>query len=48
MVLRKLEWSRSAGQNPPEHWFTTLSDTKQSLPIRDEIRNIIDTVNEKC
>ncbi len=48
MVLRKLKWSRSAGRNPPEHWFTTLSDTRNNLPIRNKIRNIIKTVNEQC
>jgi acetoin utilization protein AcuC len=37
-VLRGLSWSRSAGRNPPEHWFTTLADRPNSGPIRDEVR----------
>jgi len=37
-VLRALHWSRSAGRNPPEHWFTTLRDTPNPGAIRDDIR----------
>ncbi len=37
-VLRALRWSRSAGRNPPEHWFTTLADTPHHGPIRDAVR----------
>jgi acetoin utilization protein AcuC len=37
-VLRGLAWSRSAGRNPPEHWFTTLADRPNPAPIRDEVR----------
>jgi acetoin utilization protein AcuC len=40
-VLRGLTWSRSAGRNPPEHWFTTLADPPQpSMPVRPEIRTL--------
>jgi acetoin utilization protein AcuC len=37
-VLRGLTWSRSAGRNPPEHWFTTLADRPNPAAIRDEVR----------
>jgi acetoin utilization protein AcuC len=36
-VLRDLSWSRSAGRNPPEHWFTTLADPPNPSPIRNEV-----------
>lgn len=36
-VLRGLSWSRSAGRNPPEHWFTTLADAPNGGDIRPEI-----------
>ncbi len=37
-VLRGLAWSRSAGRNPPAHWFTTLADTPNPGPVREELR----------
>jgi acetoin utilization protein AcuC len=37
-VLRGLTWSRSAGRNPPEHWFTTLADAPNPGPVRGELR----------
>lgn len=37
-VLRALAWSRAAGRNPPEHWFTTIADTPRPGPVRPEIR----------
>ncbi|MGG5821774.1 acetoin utilization protein AcuC [Falsiroseomonas sp. HW251] len=37
-VLRGLTWSRAAGRNPPEHWFTTIADAPRPGPVRDEIR----------
>lgn len=43
-VLRGLTWSRAAGRNPPDHWFTTLADPDIVHPVRDEIWQIIDTV----
>jgi acetoin utilization protein AcuC len=43
-VLRGLTWSRAAGRNPPEHWFTTLADTANPQPARDTIWQIIDTI----
>ena len=39
-VLRALSWSRAAGRNPPEHWFTTLGDAPRPGPIRDEVRRV--------
>ncbi len=43
-VLRSLTWSRAAGRNPPEHWFTTLADPADGRPVRDAVRRIVDTV----
>lgn len=43
-VLRGLSWSRAAGRNPPEHWFTTLADPANSRPVRDAVWQIIDTI----
>jgi acetoin utilization protein AcuC len=37
-VLRGLAWSRSAGRNPPEHWFTTLPDAPNPGTVREELR----------
>ena len=36
-VLRALTWTRRQGQNPPEHWFTTLADPPRPGPVRDEL-----------
>jgi acetoin utilization protein AcuC len=43
-VLRDLTWSRAAGRNPPDHWFTTLADPDNPHPVRDAIRQIVDTI----
>jgi acetoin utilization protein AcuC len=43
-VLRELSWSRAAGRNPPEHWFTTLADPDNRHPARDAILRIVDTI----
>ncbi|HZF78081.1 MAG TPA: acetoin utilization protein AcuC [Acetobacteraceae bacterium] len=39
-VLRGLAWSRSAGRNPPEAWFTTIADAPRPGPVRDEVRRL--------
>ena len=39
-VLRDLTYPRSAGRNPPPHWFTTLADPPRTGPIRDSIRTL--------
>lgn len=39
-VLRSLTWSRAAGRNPPEPWFTTIADTPRPGPVRAEIREL--------
>jgi acetoin utilization protein AcuC len=36
--LRRLSWSRSAGRNPPAHWFTTLADVPNPGRLRKEVR----------
>ncbi len=41
-VLRGLSWSRSAGRNPPEHWFTTLADPPRPGPVRPKVRRVAD------
>ncbi len=40
-VLRRLSWSRSAGRNPPAHWFTTLADAPNRGALRDEVRALV-------
>ena len=40
-VLRALTWSRAAGRNPPEHWFTTLADVPRPGPVRDAVRRVV-------
>lgn len=42
-VLRGLSWSRSAGRNPPDHWFTTVLDAPRAGPIRDAVRDLVRT-----
>ncbi len=44
-VLRDLTWSRAAGRNPPEHWFTTLADPENPQAVRAAIGQIVDTIH---
>jgi acetoin utilization protein AcuC len=37
-ILRRLSWSRSAGRNPPAHWFTTLADAPNPGRLREDVR----------
>lgn len=46
-VLRALHWTRRAGRNPPEHWFTTLRDVGHTGPIRPEIRARVRHLTER-
>jgi acetoin utilization protein AcuC len=39
-VMRLLHWSRSAGRNPPEHWFTTLADAPRRGPVRRAVQEL--------
>lgn len=39
-VLRALTWSRAAGRNPPEHWFTTIPDAPRPGEVRDAVRRV--------
>lgn len=39
-LLRGLNWTRSAGRNPPEHWMTSLADPWRGGAIRDELRGM--------
>jgi acetoin utilization protein AcuC len=40
VVLRGLAWSRAAGRNPPDHWFSTIADTPRHAPVRADIREL--------
>ncbi len=40
-VLRQLTWNRSAGKNPPDHWFTTLSDAPRHGQLRPDIKDVV-------
>jgi acetoin utilization protein AcuC len=46
-VLRGLSWSRSAGRNPPEHWFTTLADPPRDGALRRDILCRIDRLTPR-
>lgn len=46
-VLRALTWSRAAGRNPPEHWFTTLADPPRPGPVRDAVRRVVAVAMER-
>lgn len=40
-VLRGLTYNRSAGRNPPEHWFTTLRDEPREGTVRPVIHDLV-------
>ena len=40
-VLRALSWRHSRGRNPPEHWFTCLTDAPRGGPIRASLRDLV-------
>jgi len=40
-VLRALSWNHSKGRNPPEHWFSTLTDAPNWGSVRSEVRGVI-------
>jgi acetoin utilization protein AcuC len=46
-LLRGLNWNRSAGRQPPEHWFTTLADDPRHGAVRDEVRGLVRRVKER-
>lgn len=46
-LLRELNWSRSAGRNPPEHWFTTLADAPHHGAVREDVRLLVRRVKER-
>lgn len=46
-LLRGLSWNRSAGRQPPEHWFVTLGDVPRHGAVRDEVRSLVRRVNER-
>lgn len=39
-TLRALTWSRAAGRNPPERWFTSLADAPNHGAVRDVVRRV--------
>lgn len=40
-LLRNITWQRSAGRNPPGHWFTTLRDAPRNGPITPAVREAV-------
>ena len=40
-ILRRLTYNRSAGRNPPEHWFDTLRDRPREGIVRPEIDALV-------
>ena len=40
-VLRALSWTRRAGRNPPDHWFTSLRDAPRNGVVREAVRDRI-------
>jgi acetoin utilization protein AcuC len=40
-VLRRLDWARSQGRDPPERWFTTLADPPLPGPVRPELGALV-------
>ena len=46
-LLRELNWNRSAGRQPPEHWFTTLADAPRNGAVREEVRALVRRVKER-
>ena len=40
-LLRSFTWQRSAGRNPPGHWFTTLRDAPRNGPIAPAVREAL-------
>lgn len=43
-VLRAITWERREGRNPPAHWFTTIADTPNEGPVREEVRALVPLV----
>ncbi len=39
--LRSLTWHRSAGREPPDHWFTSLRDAARPGPCRQSTRDLV-------
>lgn len=46
-LLRGLSWNRSAGRQPPDHWFTTMIDAPRQGPVRDEVWGLLRRVKER-
>jgi acetoin utilization protein AcuC len=38
--LRRLHFNRSAGRNPPDHWFTTLLDSPRNGTVRGSVQRL--------
>lgn len=41
-LLRAVHWPHRRGRAPAERWFTTLADSPNDGPIRDEVRRLAD------
>ncbi|WP_298725283.1 acetoin utilization protein AcuC [uncultured Ferrovibrio sp.] len=46
-LLRALSWNRSAGRNPPDHWFLSLADRPHHGPVREEVRALVRRAKER-
>ena len=47
-IMRELKWpGRAAGKNPPDHWFTTISDAPREGPVRNEVRDRVRSLSER-
>jgi acetoin utilization protein AcuC len=43
-VLRRLEWNRAGGQNPPAHWFDTIADSPGIGAVRAPVQALVERV----
>jgi acetoin utilization protein AcuC len=43
-VLRRLEWNRAGGRNPPEHWFETIADLPRKGAVRAPVQALVEQV----
>ncbi|MEP5762494.1 MAG: acetoin utilization protein AcuC [Litoreibacter sp.] len=47
-VMRELSFEGNRrGKNPPDHWFTTLTDLPRNGPVRDQLRADVDVLKQR-
>jgi acetoin utilization protein AcuC len=44
-VLRRLEWNRAGGRNPPEHWFETIADLPGKGAVRASVQALVEQIH---